>query len=48
MRTKVLLLAALGAVFLAQPVLAEPKQRRAETSETTLEGRVIYPAELRG
>jgi hypothetical protein len=48
MRTKVLLLAALAAALVAQPVLAEPKQRASEAPETTLEGRAIYPAELRG
>ena len=48
MRTKVLLLGALAAALLAQPVLAEPKQREAKAPETTLEGRAIYPAELRG
>ena len=48
MRTKVLLLAAVFAALLAQPVLAEPKPTEAGAPETTLEGRAIYPAELRG
>lgn len=45
MRARVLVLAALAAALVAQPVLAEPK---GGTPETTLEGRAIYPAELRG
>ena len=48
MRAKVLLLAALAAVVAAQPVLADPGDRDERTPETTLEGRAIYPAELRG
>lgn len=48
MKTKILVLAALVAALATQPVLAEPKQERAEAPETTLEGRAIYPAELRG
>ena len=46
MRKKMLLLAALAATLLAQPVLADPGDSK--QSEATLEGRAIYPAELRG
>ena len=49
MRAKILVLAALAAALVAQPVLAEPKKDGAdEEPETMLEGRAIYPAETRG
>jgi len=47
MRPRILVLAALAAALVAQPVLAEPKDREDEETETTLEGRAIYPAETR-